>query len=285
MAANKLKSYKVDFFVVTHAGKRNHDVMKDLLADADDHTEALSLVDDDEEKFQIRSIEKAGAKVFKGVFGRCRFGEKPLQGTEDGEEADVELKPGHGLVEKNHFLFYSEKNLLVFQRNPSGSHYSRFQHYSNLAAGKPLLFEPLLTSDSYQRLLDGGHVRTLDISFQQPKDPEFYKNLWTKDVVKLIKRAGGVNTRIRIGVGRTTQTLLSDMKEVAVNLAKGGLAKVARVQLEGESTPIDLIADRVIGNIAVKLQENGRPAAEDIYAALQQVRDENNDDIKRFYGG
>lgn len=286
MASKTSRSYKIDFFVVTLAGERKNDALRDLLQDAPlGYTPAVALDTGADEKFQVRSIEKLpGGRVFKGVFGRCRFGEKPVQGTEDGQETDVELKPGHGLVEKNHFLFYADRNLLVYQRNASGSHFSRFQRYVNLAVGNGVAFEPILTSDGYARLIAGGPARHFDVSFQMPRDPSFYKDEFLAEAVKLVGKTGGTSTRIRIGVGRTKHTLLAKMKDAVATLARHGLAKVARVKLEDADEPIDLIADRIIENVTVPLQKDGRARAEDIYAALAEAEIKRADHLAAFFG-
>lgn len=285
--AHKSKTFKVDFYAVTVDGNRVNAIMEDLLktAPSKDYTEALSLDNGAEEKFQIRSIVSTrNGRVYKGVFGRCRYGEKPVQGTEDGKEADVDLKPGHGLVEKNHFLFYAGRNMIVYQRNSSGSHISRFQRYINQATSRNVLFEPILTRDSYARLMHGPEVREIDVSFQQPKDSSLYQDMFTQDAVKLVKKVGGVNARIRISVGRTNRRLVGKIKDAAVVLAKSGLAKVARVKLEAESEPIDLIADRIVSSISVQLLDNGRPDPEAIYAGLAQAESDRSADLKTFFG-
>jgi hypothetical protein len=286
---NRTKTYKVDFFVVTRGGERDHTILHDLFTDAcegNGYTEARPLDPGEEEKYQVRSITRAGrgGRFFKGVFGRCRFGETPLQGTEHGTETDVKLKPGHGLVAKNYFLFHSNRNLLVYQRNSSGSHYSRFQAYVNRATGDSLTFEPILTRDSYKRLIRGGEAKQIDVSFPQPKDASIYTDAFIHDAVKLLNRTHGIRARIRISVGRAHQTLDSRIKDAVVALARSGLARVARVRLEDADEPIDLIADRIVGSITVPLQENGRPSSEDIYAALGKAEDDRSDDIRSFFG-
>ncbi len=280
----KNKSYKVDFFVATHDGERKHAIIKEFLRTATNgFTPARALAGDDDEQFAISSLTALGTGVFQGVFGRYRFGETPVQGTAEGAEEDVKLKPGHGLVQKNHFLFFSNRNLIVYQRNPSGSHYSRLQRYLNLATEEQITLEPILTTDAYERLIRGGDARIIDVSFQQPKDPALYKDLWLKDAIKLMNDVGGINARVRISVGRSSSRL-TRIKNAVVDLAKGGIAKVARVKLEGEEEQIDLIADRIIETITVKLYDNGRPDPEEIYATLQQAEVDRSHDLRTFFG-
>jgi hypothetical protein len=59
---------------------------RDLLSGGHPYTDAVALTPGEKEQYQVRSIVKfAGGKVYKGVFGRCRFGEKPVQGSALGE--------------------------------------------------------------------------------------------------------------------------------------------------------------------------------------------------------
>ncbi|OZI31753.1 hypothetical protein CAL29_28195 [Bordetella genomosp. 10] len=287
MASQKFKQFKVDFYVVTLDQDRTTSVLKDMLSAADGITDALTLNAGEDEHFQIRSIVSINkGMAYKAVFGRCRFGETPEQGAVDGREADVELKPGHGLVEKNYFLFFPETNLVVYQRNSSGSHYSKFQRYLGRASGHDgVTFEPILTSDSYERLLTPGvQAKRVDISFQQPKDPSLYRQAWTKDAIRLVNSAGGVTARITIGVGRTHGKLLSQAKDAAVMLARAGLAKVARVKVEEQNEPIDLIADRVVETAQALIGDNGRPIPEMVYAALDRAKTKRKKDLDTFFG-
>lgn len=287
MAVKTHKQFKVDFYVVTVDQKRDHNVLTSLLNTSSSVTQAIALNAGDEERFQIRSVLTLNAgRAFKAVFGRCRYGETPEQGADDGSEEDVQLKPGHGLVEKNHFLFFPETNLVVYQRNQSGSHYSKFQRYIQQVTGaNDVSLEPILTSDSYERLLKPGvQAKRVDISFQQPKDPSLYAQAWTKDAIQLVNSVGGRTARITIGVGRTQTNLLGQIKDATVLLARAGLAKVARVKIEEQNEPIDLIADRVVETVQVRLGDNGRPVPELVYVALENAKTKRKQDLDTFFG-
>lgn len=287
MSGAKKKQYKVDFYVLTVDQDRNNSILTDILQDPRGFADAIALNSGDDERFQIRSIQTINVgKAYKAVFGRCRYGETPEQGAEDGSEEDVKLKPGHGLVEKNHFLFFPESNLIVYQRNQSGSHYSKFQRYiERVSSTSNVACEPILTSDSYERLLAPGvQAKRVDISFQQPKDPSLYGQAWTKDAIKLVNAVGGATARITIGVGRTRNKLLAQAKDAAVLLAKAGLAKVARVKVDDQNEPIDLIADRVVETISVALGDNGRPVPELVYVALENAKTKRRKDLQSFFG-
>lgn len=285
MVGARTKQYKIDFYVVTSDRNRENNALKDLL-DTGTNSPAMPLNLGETEHFQIKSVvPSANGFAYKGVFGRVRFNETPEQGHADGSEDDVELKPGYGLVEKNYFIFYPSNNLLIYQRNASGSHYSKLQRYVQLATGANVGLEPILKRDSYEVLLSGTTpVKSIDVSFQKPRDPSLYPQQWTRDALNLLDTSGGLNARMTIGVGRSDQRMMADIKQAVVTLAQAGLAKVARVKLEDVSDPIDLIADRVIETVHVDLQDNGRPKPEYVYAAIEGARTRRSTDLDSFFG-
>lgn len=280
------KTYTAEFYSVSEHGKRNGTIFHDLLkaAEHNGYTEALALTVGEDEKHQIRSLTAINkGRAWSGIFGRCRFNETPEQGTEDGQEADVELKPGHGLVEKNHFLFFPANNLLVYQRNRNASSHSRLQQYLNLPKFRSVALEPVLTQDSYERLLAGGEVRMVEFAFQPPKDITLFKNSTMQKAVEIATATGGVNVKVRISAGRGVKNL-HDIKDAVVQLARFGFAKTAKVKLEDEPQPIDLIADRVKSQFSVSLQPNGRPTAQAVFAGLESARTSCAPHLKSFFG-
>lgn len=283
----KQRQFKVDFFVCTDNGDRNTTLIDDLFEGAENHyLEARSITGDADERHQVRSIQAVGkGKIFKGVFGRWRNNTMPVQGNEAGEEDDVVLKAGYGLVEKNFFIYYTENNLLLYQRNSSGSHNSRFQRYLSELTGTPIGLEPILTTDSYERIIHGGAPKWIDFSIQPPKDPNFYGDEWSQKAMQLLNGANAYQARMKLSTGRAPQHLLEEMKEAIVSFAKSGRARVARIKLEEDNEPIDLIADRIVGTCTVDLDKNGRASPDDTYAAIAALRDHHADDLKTFFGG
>jgi len=283
----KHRTYKVHFFVCTHQDDRTHSLIRNLFDEAEESfLDAKCLSGDADEHHQVRSIVRsAKGRVIKGVFGKWRNNVMPEQANAEGKEADVRLRPGYGLVEKNFFVYYTDQNLLLYQRNASGSHPSKFQAYFSQLAGSPIGLEPILTRDSYQRVLNGGEPKWVEISVQPPKDPDFYGDEWTSDAMRLLNGAGAHLARIRMSASRAGDAhLLGRIKDAVVDVARSGRARVARIRLEEDNEPIDLIADRIIESITVELNEKGRPNPDDIFAAIAALRDKRKDDLKTFFG-
>lgn len=287
-AASDPKRYAVDFFCVTKNGNRRTTFLREVLERySGGHAPAIELEQGVDEKYQIRSIQASRTgKVYAAVFGRCRYGETPEQTSEDGVESDVELKPGHGLVEKNHFLFFTDLNLVVYQRNGSGSSSAKFQRYLNRPAYINVSMEPVLTQDSYERLLQGGGLKKVELSIARPHlQPDSGEQL-IQEAIALFGTTDAGRLKITLSADRN-RTLSETLRTPIAVLAKLDRTRVARVHLEGENEAvevIDLIGDRIRGTITVPLEQNGRPTAASVFRALAEVKDAKREDLRAFFG-
>lgn len=281
----RTKQFTADFFCFCKNNDRKHSFLSDYLNKyVGGHGPAIELEDGSKEKYQIRSIQApTNRKVFKAVFGRCRYGETPEQASETGEDSDVHLKPGHGLVDKNHFLFYPDLNLVVFQRNGNASRYTHMQRYFNRPTYKGYLLEPVLTQDSYQRLADGGEIKKVELSLLKPAFLLENGDAFLEEIVNIFGTAGAERMKISVSADRD-RSLLETLRTSVPKLARLGRARVARVVLKEDNEIIDLIADRISQPMQVALGENGRPLPASIFEALAAAKDERKADLKVFFG-
>jgi hypothetical protein len=282
----KTRKFKIDFYCVTSKGKRKHKVISNALKaiELNGCTEAIALEGGDE-KHQLRSVVSvASGNVIKAVFGRCRYNEELTQGDDTGSEADVPLKPGHGLVEKNYLLFIPNQNLIVYQRNSNGSHHSKLQAYLNRLLGEALVLEPILQRDAYKKLIDGGEVKRFEVSFVAPADATLYEGILTSKATEMLKECGASSGHIKMSVGRKEGGLQDWIKSALQSLARSGLSTVARVKVGDVDHPIDLIADRLVMPAAVSVNANGRASADDYYAALENARTDASSALETFFG-
>jgi hypothetical protein len=281
------KTYSVDFYRVRIKQNSNSPLFADTLRDAAS-TGFLEMVETagTADHHQVKSIVTfTSDKVFKAVFGKVRKADIPKQGDEHGNEEELNLKPGYGLVEKNYFMFYRDTNLLVYQRNQNGSHYSKLAQYLSKVLGNTVSLDPVLTADSYARLMQNDVVPTkIELSLAASSNSELYPEDWTQDMMDLIKGVGGARAKLTIRADtRRGETLVARAKEAAVILARSGLASISRVSVEDNEHPIDLIADRIKEKIEVEI-EGRYPDPESIYNALMSAKDRRQDDLDSFFG-
>lgn len=283
MAGNKTRKYSVDFYHVQQDGVKDTDFVRNLLSTyADAHATAHNL-DDPNVLFQIRDIKQASAdaNVFKAVFGRLRHGEKPEQASTNGGDVDVDLLPGHGLVEKNHFLFFSDLNLIVFQRNSHAGRNSHLQAYLNAPNFSKISLTQILTTDSYNKLLNGAPLKKLEISIRKPMAALKQEDTFLQPLIDQLQGQSPGHLKVVLTASRG-DSLPDHLKESLVNLSKFGRTSIARSTLV-DDTQIDLLLDRVVGEFHAVLQENGRALPQHMFEGLATAKDECADDLENFF--
>lgn len=286
MSNGGTRQFTADFFCFCKNEDKRSEYLKNLLEKhVGGHAPATALEDGSDEKYQIRSIRApSNRKVYMAVFGRSKYGEVPEQATETGDESDVELKPDHGLVQKNHFLFYPDLNLVVFQRNGTASRYTHMQRYLNRPTYKGYVLEPVLTRDSYQRLSEGGEIKKVELSLLKPTfDVDQQSDQFLSEVVNLFGAAGAERMKITVSANRN-RSLLELMRTSVPKAARHGRARVARVTMKEDNEIIDLIADRISQPMQVTVGDNGRPIPRSVFEELARAKDARKSDLQAFFG-
>lgn len=295
------KKITAEFYAMHAFDSDDFDVFYDLLKKHDEnHAPSISLDkksdgSDSDEKYQIRSISaNASGTVIKAVFGRCRFNENLEQASEKTDDKDVDLLPGHGLVEKNHFLFFSENNLIVYQRNGNGSGIGKLQRYLIRLTKKNIALEAVLTEDSYKKLINAGSLKRFEASIVPPRFSELEEESSLYEAVESFKSNNA--TRIKISLSANASSPLpNSYKEDLVNLARAGWAKVARATVkpsdsvdfsddaELKDQVIDLISNKIKAEFDVDLDEKNKPAPNEIWRGLAKMKDKCNAQLKAFF--
>lgn len=278
------RQYIADFYCFEKEGIAHCPALADLLErHANGHAPAFPLEAGSKELFQVRSITAyAGGNVFSAVFGRCKFGQKPEQASVDGGEEDVDLKPGYGLVEKNHFVFLKDLNLVIFQRNGNAARYTHFQNYLNKPNYEGYTLLPVLTKDSYSRIENGGPLKKLEISVRSPAIALDAETAYLKNYIDMFQgsRAGSMKVVLS---GAKSGGLTHEAKHAFLSLARYGRAKVARAIMQDDNEVIDLIADRITHPMSVSVLPNGRPDAASMFQELAAAKDACASQLREYF--
>lgn len=277
------RTYTADFYCFEQNNVPKSTALYDLLnAHVGGHAPAHS-IDDPNVKYQIRSINRTSSgSVFKAVFGKLRHDGTPEQASEHEDESDVELKPGHGLVEKNHFLFFPDINLVVFQRNGNAGRNSHLQTYLNKPAYSGYVLVPILTRDSYSRLMNGGPMKKLEISLRKPALAMHQEDIILKDYIAMIQNSNAGRMKLVLSAS-TGESLLDKVKDAAVTLSRFGRTRVARATMVEDNEIIDLVLDRVVKPFQIELQPNGRPDPQSLFSGLAKAKDACSSELKAFF--
>lgn len=295
------KKITAEFYALHAFNSNDFNVLKYLLKKYDGtHAPSISLDkkadgSDADEKYQIRSIGvSASGKVVKAVFGRCRFNENLEQASEKTDDKDVDLLPGHGLVEKNHFLFFSENNLIAYQKNGNGSGIGKLQRYLIRLTKKNIALEAVLTEDSYKKLIDSGALKRFEASIVPPKFSELEEESSLYKAVESFKSNNATRIKIML-TANASSSLSNSYKEDLVSLARAGWAKVARATVRPsdkvdfsddadlKDQVIDLISNKIKVDFEVNLDKKNKPAPNEVWQGLAKAKDKCNAQLKAFF--
>lgn len=229
--------------------------------------------------YRLREASIAGGgRSFKGVLAKFRTDYLPHIGAPQGEEREIELADDEGIIEKNYFLYYARRQILVYQTNAHGSRPSTLGKYLTNFANETVTFSPLIQPEALRRLVArNGRPRSIEVSYARPSDEIVAQNTprFNKNLVELLSGTGGQRAHIKItpprngyldiNVGQVFRRLLDDLD---VRLAK------VSVEEDGVEHTVDLIADRLVGHRSVRMT-GPYPVPEDMFNALRACYDDN----------
>lgn len=136
MPAEETKHYRIDFFTGHVTADENQGRLADVL-DALIARAACPAWKRGGYAYELRDLLLTG-QVYRGVLAKLRSDQLPHAGQLGGVERELDLAEEEGLIEKNFFLYYSSRNLLVYQRNGNASRSQRFAEYLTDFWGRPL---------------------------------------------------------------------------------------------------------------------------------------------------
>lgn len=243
--------------------------------------------------YEIRDLRmfKDGAS-FSGVFARLRTTEIPHIGTPAGAEREIDLAEEEGLLEKNHFLYSRKNELLTYQSNRNGCSVGKLGEYITDILGTTTIFAPVLHPEALRRIVRQDlPVTALEVSFARPTNTDLYpKDNWSKELLELMDSAEAARIFVRLSannLGRNVRKryLPKRLKKAMQELVDKVPVRVAKMTVEedGETHPIDLIADRIQGQVQVEM--DGRyPVPDRMFTALRKVTDDHAGVFNEIFG-
>lgn len=232
--------------------------------------------------YELRNfMSHNGGMVFTGVLAVLRD-DAPNIRDDQGVERPITLQPGERLIEKNHFVFYKERQLLAWQVNARASHVSRFEQYLSTASGLVVGFDDIITAASFKRI-SAGVVKKLEVKIAAPKNPGLIPSTdWTSQAMRMMSGVGATSIKIDVST-RTRKGLVDGVKQVIHQLKDSAEAESIKVKLAGDAEPIDLVADSIKGKVAVNMV-GLYPDPADMFVQLQQLKDAKKDALDEYFG-
>lgn len=286
------KNTTFDFFSGFKTSKNNDEEksISDIFSDMVNEPE-LPCVRLGSFEYQVKGLRSSG-NGFHGALCKFRTTDLPLAGKPGGVERELDLDDDEGLIEKNHFLFQNENNLLVFQRNGHAARVNRLSEYLTSYFGETIVFNPVIQPDAIERLMDEElEPVSLDLSYTPPKNRDFFPDDdWGKRLALLAADGNGARIKVSLSADRRSADtakhhLWQGIKKSAAAIAGTNNASVARVKVTDGNVeyPIDLIADRLVANEEVEMI--GRyPSRESIYSSLRRALESKRDELNEIFG-
>jgi hypothetical protein len=220
--------------------------------------------------------------AFRGVLAVLRD-DAPNIREANGAERPIVLAPDERIIEKNHFLYFKDQELLVWQVNGHGSHVSRFERYLSTVAGHGVSLSDIIQPAALERL-NAGTVKRFKVRIASPRNAEAVDpNNWESDAFNLMRGVNGTNITLEISTRKHGKGLANEIKQVAHRLLDRADTRALEVKLDGQTEPIDLFADCLTEKIEVKMV-GAYPDTQDMFAGLAAAKDRRRGDLDGYFG-
>jgi hypothetical protein len=234
-------------------------------------------------------IRRLGPGIYRGELKRYGNDDLPHAGVPQGPERELEMAAHEMTIERNYFIYYQYRRIIVWQENRRAGPVSALSRYMSHLLNHTIAFYPVMTREATINLLLQNHrPKVLDFTVARPLNPALYRNVGdTNRVMELLAGLGGLTGSFRISAnGRGVRGKLLDAARTLMlgrELVASGTASKVRLEVEDIEHPIDLLADRL--KTAVTVDTVGRyPIPADIFAALGHVKDEFENELNGIFG-
>ncbi|WP_165383033.1 DUF6731 family protein, partial [Acinetobacter sp. WCHAc060033] len=198
-----------------------------------------------------------------GSFRKFRDDDLPRISAIGGDEEDLVLQDGQGIVEQNCFIFYPNSNVLAMHFNVHANHYSRLAETLTSLWGSKVELSTMINSDQFRRLNNpNSTLVAFSAKIPKPNNPDLLPEAddFAKDSLELLDRMDGDYLDIKIAVDRRFNggiKRLQGAKNALRTFRQYDPQKLfAIIDEGGVISPIDLIAERI--KRTRKIETSGR---------------------------
>lgn len=237
-----------------------------------------------DERHELRDLYSSnGGAVVRGVLAVLR-NDAPHIRDAGGAERPIELLEGDSILEKNHFMFYRENQVLVWQVNGRGSHISRFEKYMTMcAAGGTVVFDDILSMSALEKL-EHGIVSRLEFRAAKPRNAALIDPAnWESGAFDMMSGADATQITVKVSTKRKSAGLSDEIKAVVHRLLDSDATRKVAVKLKNIDEPIDMLAECLKGTITVDM-DGLYPQAMSMFGALDLAKRAKQPDLDAYFG-
>lgn len=261
----RIKSYRVHF-TRTSMGQRGQSIAAPLQLLSQAHGTNLPVVDLEGEGFQVRDLVRVGT-VWKGVFARLRP-DAPHIVNEAGVEREIDLDEGDRILDKCHFLYREQPNVLVWQVNRNAGSLSKMQLYLSTVTDDFVELPQVMNEAELERVL-AGQLYEISFGYDRPESLSGNAPRWNQDAFDMMSDVHAAKAKFMLRAPRGGHLAPSARAKVRQMLSAVGIGKV-RVRLTDETNAIELFMAPLRDELEVHL--NGAyPSPDEVFSALEEA--------------
>lgn len=244
--------------------------------------------------YEVREIVET-AYGYKGIIGKHRNIDLPPAAAIGGDERELELEEGENILEKSHFTFYSNMNVLVLQNN--------IMCIGNAKLGELLAengytcsLNPIINPADIKKLAQGNMMlKYAKLRIARPRNPELLDGIehdFNNNIFQMLSNSNTTsfnlelrgNTRSKNPGERYLDNRLKRALSEAVTTFDVAKCEATLEDIDtGVHHPIDLVADRIVAE--KRIEVDGRNASSfSIFRAMEEAKDECNEDLEQYMG-
>lgn len=282
------KNIRIDFYQLVLNRENEIKKIKDGFDGILDGTITNNCKDNDFVR-EIYKLEKKNNEYY-GCLRKFRNDDLPRVSTLGGDEIDLELEDGQGLVEQNGFIFFPKYSVLAYHYNQHANHISRFTDVLSKLFNASIEALPLISNDTFKRLMKTGTTLVaLEAKIPAPKSSELLPDCdnFTQDALRLIGKSDAdfltinlsIDRRHNGGMKRLTNSIKNSIKDINQLDPK---KLTAMIDEGGIVSPIDLIADRI--KKIRQIETHGRYIDRAIlYETIQNAFNDVSEEIENYF--
>jgi hypothetical protein len=232
---------------------------------------------------------------WKGIIGKHRENDLPHAAVIGGEEREIQLEPNENLLEKAHFTYHQDYQLLILQRNHFCISSSNFSKYLT-ESGNVTALNPIIDTADLRWLMNNKiKVRTAEIAIARPTNPELFEGVehdFNNALIATLNGSSPAKLNLTLkgdGYSRSADKryLDSGFKRAITEMQSVFDVQKCKLLLENEESmsthPVDLVADRLVFDKRIEVL--GRyPSSSNMWAALSEARTENEEELQNYFG-
>ena len=236
--------------------------------------------------FELREI-----KIFNSVITGCLAllgSDAPHIRDANGSERMIQTNPGDQFLQKNYFLYFKEKRLLVWQFNLSANHVNNFGiMLTSLTANTDTIVCNSLLDDAFGFDPKTAAIQYVDLRVRAPKTvaqreqvKQLNPNEWAIDPFESMSKTNSSTFSLTLQTRGANKSLSKSVSNMIDRLWGSDQTRKLRVKLSDAEEPIDLLAKRIKRKMSVEML-GIYPDPRSVIEQLQAAKDECNEEINR----